>query len=99
MKTEATAKPKATRTRIAEIALLVFIAAFAARAEPNLDVLPNIPWAQYRTNGDLGNTDDVAWGKYARMKFLETHPPEGTPTLKPFRPEKCWTQQPRIHLA
>ena len=87
------AKPKATRTRIAEIGLLVFIAAFVARATPNLDMLFKIiPWAE-RTNDDLANTDDKAWGNYARMEFMATHPPTGTPTLKPVRPERFWLQQ------
>jgi hypothetical protein len=75
--------------------LLSFIVVFVSRATPNLDMLPNIPWAEDRTNGDLGNTDDKAWGNYARMKFLETHPPEGTPAMKQVRPEKFWLQRPR----
>jgi hypothetical protein len=95
MRTPAIAKSKLTRTRMVEILLLTFILAFVARATPNLDMLPNIPWAEDRTTGDLGNTNDKAWGNYARMKFLETHPPESTPTLKPVRPEKFWLQQPR----
>ncbi len=75
------------KTRVATILLLSFIAAFVARTTPNLDMLPNIPWAENRTNGDLGN--------YARMEFLATHPRAGTPTLKPVRPEKFWLQRPR----
>jgi hypothetical protein len=78
------------KTRVADLLLLSFIVVFVARATPNLDVLPNIPWAQDRTNGDLANTDDKRLGNYARMKFLETHPPEGTPTLKPA---PVWEQQ------
>jgi len=83
------------KTRLTEILLLSFIVAFVARATPNLDMLFKIiPWAE-RTNDDLANTDDKDWGNYARMKFLETHPPAGTPTLKPVRPEKHWLQRPR----
>jgi hypothetical protein len=87
-------KPKLTWTRIVEMFLLTFILAFVARATPNLNLIPDIPWAN-RTNDDLGATDDKAWGNFARMKFMETHPPEGTPTLKPVRPEKFWLQRPR----
>src|SRR5260370_12266317 len=95
MKTAGKTRTKLTPTRIAEIVLLTFILAFVARATPNLDILPNFPWAEGRTNGDLGNTDDKAWGNYARMKFLETHPPDSIPTLKPVRSEKFWLQRPR----
>jgi hypothetical protein len=94
MRTPGVAKSKLTRTRIVEILLLTFTLACVARATPNLDMLPNIPWAEDRTNGDLGNTDDKTWGNYARMEFMATHPPAGTPTLKPVRPEKFWLQRP-----
>jgi hypothetical protein len=77
MRTPGVAKSKLTRTRIVEILLLTFTLACVARATPNLDMLPNIPWAEDRTNGDLGNTDDKAWGNYARMEFMATHPPAG----------------------
>jgi hypothetical protein len=86
---------KANSTRIAEILLLTFILAFVARATPNLNVI-NIPWAEDQPNDiGLGNTDDKDWGNYARMKFMETHPPAGTPTLKSVRREKFWSRRPR----
>jgi hypothetical protein len=88
------------KTRIVEILLLTFILAFVARATPNLDVIPSIPWAEDQPNDiGLGNTDDKDWGKYARMEFMATHPAAPTPTLKSVRPEKYWSQQPRIYLA
>jgi hypothetical protein len=83
------------KTRIAELLLLSFIVVFVARATPNLDMLPNIPWAEDRTTGDLENTDDKAWGNYARMKFMETHPAANTPTLKSVPERKFWLQRPR----
>jgi len=83
------------KTRLTEFLLLSFIVVFVVRATPNLDMLPNIPWAEDRTNGDLGRTDDKAWGNYARMEFMATHPPAGTPTMKPARREKFWLQRPR----
>jgi hypothetical protein len=87
---------KANSTRIAEIILLTFILAFVARATPNLDMLPRIPWAEDQPNDiGLGNTDDKDWGIYARMEFMATHPPVATPTLKPVRLEKFWFQRPR----
>jgi hypothetical protein len=84
---------KAKAVQIAEPILVIFILAFVARATPNLNVIPNIPWAEARTNGGLGNTDDKDWGDYVRMQFMATHPPAGTPTVKPVRPEKFWRQQ------
>jgi hypothetical protein len=86
---------KSSRNRIVEMILLAFILVSVARTTPNLDMLPNSPSAEDRTTGDLGNTDDKAWGNYARMKLLETHPPTRTPTLKPVRPEKFWLKRPR----
>jgi len=84
------------KTRIAELMLLSFILAFVARATPNLDMLPKIPWIDDQPNDiGLGNTDDKDWGNYARMEFLATHPPASTPTLKPVRPEKHWLPRPR----
>jgi len=83
-----------------QVILAIFILAFVARATPNLDMLPKIPWIDDQPNDiGLGNTDDKDWGNYARMEFLATHPPAGTPTLKPVRPEKFWLQRPRIYLA
>jgi hypothetical protein len=81
-----------------EIVLVTFILAFVARAVPNVDALPSIPWAE-QPNADFGNTDDKDWGRYTRMKFLETHPPESNTTLKPVRPEKFWLQRPIGSLA
>jgi hypothetical protein len=85
----------AKAVRIAEIILVIFILAFVARATPNLNVIPNIPWADARTNGGLGNTADKDWGTYARIQFMATHPPTRTPTLKPVRPEQFWLLRPR----
>jgi hypothetical protein len=86
---------RAKAVRIAEIVLVIFILAFVARAMPNLNVIPNIPWADDRTNGGLGNTADKDWGNYARMQFMATHPPTRTPTLKLPRPGKLRLQRPR----
>jgi hypothetical protein len=86
---------KAKAVRIVEILLVIFILAFVARATPNLNVIPNIPWADDRTNGGLGNTADKDWGTYARMQFLAMHPPTRTPTLKLGRSGKLWLQRPR----
>jgi hypothetical protein len=83
-----------SKTRIAEIFLLTFILAFVARATPNLNVIPTIPWAEDRPD-DFGNADDIGWGNYARMQWIATHPPADTPTLKPVRSEIFWSRQPR----
>jgi|SRR6266436_4137143 len=57
---------KSSRNRIVEMILLAFIPAFVARATPNLDMLPRIPWADDQPNDiGLGNTDDKDWGNYA----------------------------------
>jgi hypothetical protein len=77
---------KAKAVRIAELILVIFILGFVARATPNLNVIPNIPWADSRTKDGSGNTDDKDWGNYARMQFMATHPSTRTPTLKPRRP-------------
>jgi hypothetical protein len=77
MKIAVTAKPKLTPTRIVEIVLLTFILAFVARATPNLDVLPNIPWAEDRTNGDLANTDDKRLGELRADEIFGNAPTRG----------------------
>jgi hypothetical protein len=79
-------KPKSTR--IMEIILVLFIVSFIYRAIPNVDMLPDLPASE-------NQIDDREWGKIARMEFMATHPPAGTPTLKPLRPEKFWLQRPR----
>jgi hypothetical protein len=81
-----------TKIRIAEILLLSFIVAFIHRAIPNVDIIPDLPASE-------NQIDDREWGNITRMKFMETHPSAGTPTLKPVRPEKFWLQRPRIYLA
>jgi hypothetical protein len=88
------AQNKTQSTRIIKTLLLTFILVFVARATPNLNVIPNIPWAEDRSD-EFGNADDIGWGNYARMQWIATHPPAGTPTLKPVRPEKFWLQRPR----
>jgi hypothetical protein len=69
---------KAKSTRVVEILLSTFILEFVARATPNSNLIPNIPWADARTNGGLGNTDDKDWGNYARMEWIATKPPSPT---------------------
>jgi hypothetical protein len=86
---------KLNSTRIMELILVIFILAFVARATPNLNVIPTIPWVGDRPD-DFGNADDIGWGNYARMQWIATHPSAPTPTLKPVRPEKFWLQRPRV---
>jgi hypothetical protein len=75
-------------TRITEIALVLFIASFIYRAIPNANVIPDLPVSK-------NQIDNKEWGKITRMEFIATHPPAGTPTLQPVRPEKFWLQRPR----
>jgi len=86
-------KPKSTR--IVEIGLVLFICSFIYRAIPNVNVIPDLPWADDLTNNDLGSTDDKDWGNYARMQWTATHPSAPTPTLEQVQPEKFWLQRPR----
>ncbi len=86
MKTVGKVNPKSTRTRILELLLLSFIASFIYRVIPNVEMLPSLPASE-------NQLDDQEWGKITRMEFMATHPPAGTSTLKPVRPEKHWLQQ------
>jgi hypothetical protein len=71
-----------------EIILVLFDVSFIYRAIPNANVIPELPASQ-------NQVDDQEWGKITRMEFMATHPPAGTPSLKPVRPEKLWSQRPR----
>jgi len=53
-----------------------------------MDMLPDLPASE-------NQLDDQEWGKITRMEFMATHPPAGTPTLKPVRPEKFWLKRLR----
>ena len=80
-----------------EIILALFIGSLIYRAIPNVNVIPDLPWADDLTNDkDLGNTDDKGFGNYARMKFLETHPPAAPATLKTVPQEKFFRNSPKL---
>jgi hypothetical protein len=55
--------------RIAEVILAIFICIFVARAVPNLNVIPNIPWATQDREIDY-----KTWGAYTRLQWLSLHP-------------------------
>jgi len=52
-------------------------------------MLPNLAASENQID------DEEEGGKITLMEFMATHPPAGTQTFKPVRPEKFWLQRPR----